>query len=448
VSGEGDARTTIGAATYPSNFYQTFDAQISQALASYTVGVNDERLEHSTTGNTNYVSVVKDDVTATPTTTIGTVAEGTAGTKRYVSGIPYYNTGSPTVNITGTTVSNFTGQAYQDTVTPVQVTAGTNQDGGAGTTSGNVLSANPTSFTYAGADGSTSMLSSSIPKANTGVSSAYTLGALSCALNASSVATIQTIKALAKNANGDGSYSETATRIQVFTATPTGLNNEAGGITVSDTLGNGTTHVDDAVRISGLGSAADNPVFNSATNYYTSNAWSGAVTVASTSEAIIRPSTSSVGKILHFTTDLSTGYLPVGPDLNTGRSGAQYFTFVFRRTPVSQFSITMSGKVSGMFIAAPGTSLDTTSTLNGWLDCSTQYAGAGVPGAGVGGNGSNGCAKTGGDRVIDGTTYSSEVFTFTLGTESLANAVGNVCLVRIKLESGDSITALSVGVAE
>jgi len=108
----------------------------------------------------------------------------------------------------------------------------------------------------------------------------------------------------------------------------------------------------------------------------------------------------------------------------------------------------MSGTVSGMFIAAPGTSIDTTSTLNGWLDCSTQYAGAGVPGAGVGGNGSNGCAKTGGDRVVDGTTYTNEVFTFTLGTESLANAVGNVCLVRIKLESGDSVTALSVGVAE
>jgi hypothetical protein len=450
VSGEGDARTTVGAASYPSNFYQTFDAQISQALTSYSVGVNDERLEHSTTGNTNYVSVVRDDVTSTPTTVIGTVAEGTAGTKRYISGIPYYNTGSPTVNITGTTVANFTGQAYQDTVTPVQVTAGTNQDGGAGSTSGNVLSANPTSFTYSGADGSTSMLSGGIPKANTGVSSPYTLGTLSCALTSSSVATIQTIKALAKNANGDGSYSETATRIQVFTSSPTGLNNEAGGITVSDSLGNGTTHVDDAVRITGFGTASDTPSFfdSSLTNYYTDHAWSGAETVAGTSEAIIRPSTSSAGKILHFTTDLSTGYLPVGPDLNTGRSGAQYFTFVFRRTPVSQFSITMSGKVSGMFIAAPGTTINTTSTLNGWLDCSTQYAGAGVPGAGVGGNGSNGCAKTGGDRVVDGTTYTNEVFTFTLGTESLANALGNNCLVRIKLESGDSITALSVGVAE
>jgi hypothetical protein len=224
------------------------------------------------------------------------------------------------------------------------------------------------------------------------------------------------------------------------------LDNEAGGITVSDSLGDGSTHTDDAVRVSGFGSlSGDTPDINDSSNanYYTDSAWSGAVAVAGTNEAISR-----FGTISHFTTDLSSGYLPVGPDLNTGRSGAQYFTFAFRRTPVSQFSITMSGKVSGMFIACPGTDIDNSSGSNGWLDCSTQYNGSGQPGSGTGGNGSDGCAKTGGDRVVDNTTYSSEQFTFTLGTESLANARGNVCLVRIKLESGDSVTALSVGVAE
>ena len=69
-------------------------------------------------------------------------------------------------------------------------------------------------------------------------------------------------------------------------------------------------------------------------------------------------------------------------------------------------------------------------------------------GADAGGNGSAGVADTGGDRVIDNTTYSSEQFTFTLGTESMSNARDNNCLVRILLNSGDSITALSVGVAE
>jgi hypothetical protein len=383
--------------------------------------------------------VLRDDITAVPTTAIGTVAEGTAGTKQYVSGIPYYDAGSPTVTVTGTTIANFTGQAYQDTNSPHQVHNDTNQE----STSGNAIT--DSAYTYAQVDGSTTMLSSSIPKSDTGVSSAYTIGAVTVPITSDSVKSVKTIRARSKNTNGTGAYNSSSTKIQVYTATVSGLDKEDGGITVSDSLGNGSTHTDDALRISGFGSSSDTPSFNSATNYYTSNAWSGAVTVAGTTEAISR-----FGTIKHFTTDLSSGYLPVGPDLNTGRNGgqAQYYTFAFRRTPASQFSITMTGTVSGMFIAAPGTAIDSASGSSGWLDCSTQYNGSGVPGAGGGGNGSDGCAKTGGDRVVDGTSYSSEQFTFTLGTESTANSVGNTVLVRLKLNSGDSVTALSVGVAE
>jgi hypothetical protein len=40
--------------------------------------------------------------------------------------------------------------------------------------------------------------------------------------------------------------------------------------------------------------------------------------------------------------------------------------------------------------------LTDSSGLNGWIDCTAQYAGVGVPGSntGSGGNGSNGCAFT------------------------------------------------------
>ena len=423
--------------TLPQRMFLVATAKITEALTDYSVGSNAQRLESSAGGNTNIVHVVRDDVTATPTTAIGTVAEGTAGTKQFVSGIPYYDAGSPTVTVTGTTIANFTGQAYQDTNSPHQVHNDTNQE----STSGDAIT--DSAYTYAQVDGSTTMLSSSIPKTDIGVGGAYTIGAVTVPITSSSVKSIKTIRSRSKNANGTGSYNSSSTKIQVYTATVSGLDNEAGGITVSDSLGNGSTHTDDALRISGFGSSSDTPSFNSATNYYTSNAWSGAVTVAGTTEAISR-----FGTIKHFTTDLSSGYLPVGPDLNTGRDGgqAQYYTFAFRRTPASQFSITMSGKVSGMFLAVPGTAIDSASNANGWLDCSTQYNGSGVPGVNT--NGSNGCAKTGGDRVVDNTTYSSEQFTFTLGTESTANSVGNTVLVRIKLNSGDSVTALSVGVAE
>ena len=421
---------------YPQRLYLVADAKITQDLADYTVGLNAQRLESSAGGNTGYVHVLRDDVTATPTTTIGTLAEGTAGTKRYVSGVPYYNTGSPTVTVTGTTVANFTGQAYQDASDPHEIDPGTSQE----STSGNVISA--TAYTYANVDGASSMLTGGIPNTDVGVSSAYTLGALTQSLTSSSVRAVQQIKARSKNANGTGSYSESSTKIQVYTASLLTLDNEAGGITVADSLGAGFD--DDAVRIAGFGSlSGDTPsLFDSSNaNYYTDSAWSGAVTVAGTNEAISR-----FGTIKHFTTDLSSGYLPVGPDLNTGRSGAQYYTFAFRRTTMANFNLTMSGKVSGMFIAAPGTAIDSASSLNGWLDCSTTYGGSGVPGAntGSGGNGSNGCAFNSGDRVVDGTTYSGQEFTFTLGTENATNATGNNILVRIKLESGDSITALSI----
>ena len=421
---------------YPQRLYLVADAKITQDLADYTVGLNAQRLESSAGGNTGYVHVLKDDVTVTPTTTIGTIAQGTAGTQRYVSGVPYYNTGSPTVTVTGTTVANFTGQAYQDASDPHEIDPGTSQE----STSGNVISS--TAYTYANVDGSSTMLSSGIPVTDTGVSSAYTLGVLTQSLTSSSIRAVQQIKARSKNANGTGSYSESSTKIQVYTASLLTLDNEAGGITVADSLGAG--HDDDAVRIAGFGSlSGDTPsLFDSSNaNYYTDSAWSGAVTVAGTNEAISR-----FGTIQHFTTDLSSGYLPAGPDLNTGRSGAQYYTFAFRRTTMANFNLTMSGKVSGMFIAAPGTAIDSASSLNGWLDCSTTYGGSGVPGAntGSGGNGSNGCAFNSGDRVVDGTTYSGQEFTFTLGTENATNATGNNILVRIKLESGDSITALSI----
>ena len=83
--------------------------------------------------------------------------------------------------------------------------------------------------------------------------------------------------------------------------------------------------------------------------------------------------------------------------------------------------------------------------MNGWLDCSVQYAGAGVPGGntGAGGNGSNGCASTGGDRIQSNTSLNGS-YTMTLGTENLTNATGNVALVRIALNSGQSVNSISI----
>jgi len=421
---------------------------VSKATSGISVGVNSFQLRSTspTSVTTNVLEFVKEEVTNVPTISgAGTLAEGTAGTKQYISGIPHYSdSGSaPSLNLTGVTATILTGQCYSDVANPVEVDYDTRLEGSVGNAIANL------DFTYANIDGASTMLAGGIPKVNIGVAGAYTLGTLAVPITTSATAKcVNEIKIMARNCNGTGAYNTSSTtKIQVYNPTPTGLDKEDGGIAVADALG--ATFDDDAVRVQGFGPAdGDNPnlVDSSNANYYTDSPWSGAVTVAGTNDAICR-----FGTIGYNIINYSSGYLPAGPNLATGRDGgqAQYYTFAFRRATVSTFSITMTGTVSGMWLNLPGASTDTTaSPTNGWLDCSTQYGGSGVPGTGAGGNGSAGVAYTGGDRVIDNTAYSSEQFTFTLGTESLSNSTGNNCLVRILLNSGDSITALSVGVAE
>ena len=437
VSGQLDAHDSISSSTYPTGFYQTFDAKITQALASYSVGVNDERLEHSSTGNTNYVSVVYDDVTSVPSiVSNGTLAEGTGGTKRYISGIPYYNSGSPTVSLSGVQISNLTGQAYTDQSNIVEVDNATNQEGtsSAGTTN--------TDYSYSDIDGASSMLTLGVPNVDTGVSSAYAIGALTVPITSSSVRTVDRVKVRARNANGVGSYSENTTAIQVHKSAQSGISEIA--IAVSDSLGAGFD--DDGVRIFDFNAATtDNPSYDGSTNFYTNSPYTEASDpgVEGTKEATIR-----LGVLKYDVTDYSSGYLPVGPDRSSD-TGTQYFTFAFRRTTMANFDINItSSGIAGLWIAAPGTDIDDASGLNGWLDASITYGGSGVPGSdtGNGGNGSNGCAFTSGDRIASSTSLSGG-YTMTLGSENGTNATGNVVLVRIALTSGQSVTALSVGVA-
>ena len=216
------------------------------------------------------------------------------------------------------------------------------------------------------------------------------------------------------------------------------------GENASAQLGDGT-YTDNAVRIFNFNAATtDTPSYNGATNFYTSNPYSESSDpgVAGTKEATVR-----LGVLKYDVTNYSSGYLPVGPN-RSGDTGTQYFTFAFRRKVVANFdiNITSSSGISGLWIAAPGTNIDSTSGLNGWLRADTAYAGSGIPGSGTGGNGSDGCAYNNGDRILSSTSLSGG-YTMTLGSENLSNATGNVLLVRIALTSGQSITSLSIGAA-
>jgi len=79
--------------------------------------------------------------------------------------------------------------------------------------------------------------------------------------------------------------------------------------------------------------------------------------------------------------------------------------------------------------------------LNGWLDASISYNGAGIPGVNSPGNGTNGCAV--GTVVPKGTLISSQTYTISLGTVSTTNSTGNQILFSIALNAGDTVTSWS-----
>ena len=438
LDANGSSVTFDNSIYYPGAF-TGFKAKVSADASNLSTGVNNFQLAHSTTGNTNVVEFVKDDLLVAPTVVVtgAAVSESNAGTYRYISGVPYYNTGSPTITVSGVAINNLVGQCYTNQDNIVEVSSGTNSEG----TSADPI--NEASYTYAQIDGASTMLTSGIPNVNVGTSTAYSIGNLVVPVSTQTVRTIGQIYIRARNVVGVGNFStEIPTQIQVHTASQTGV--VEFDIPVSTDLGNGV-YTDNGKRIFDLAAeTTETPVFNSLTNYYTNSVYSESSDpgVAGTQEATVR-----LGILKHFTEDLSTGYLPTGPN-RSADTGRQYFTFAFRRQAAANFSLNLvsSTGVAGVWIAAPSTAVDTTSTINGWLDASTQYAGSGVPGADTsnGGNGSNGCAFTGGD-IITPSTSLNNWYTMTLGSENMSNATGNVVLVRIALDSGDSITTIAVG---
>jgi len=175
-----------------------------------------------------------------------------------------------------------------------------------------------------------------------------------------------------------------------------------------------------ATRVN-AGSTGDNPspVFTS---------WVASSEVA-TYESVVR------GAVLrHDQINYSIGYLPVGPNYSVGRSGAQYFQLQIIRSQVSQFRISVTGTYAGCWVCMPNNSAWTTSLsgTNGWANMFQAYRGAGIPTSAEPGC-SSGAAMT----------CSSGTFTCVFGTESSSNDSNNRILIRWRLNSGQSITAMS-----
>ena len=174
----------------------------------------------------------------------------------------------------------------------------------------------------------------------------------------------------------------------------------------------------------------DTPVFNAGSAAF--NSQTG--TFYATDATVVGTGT-GVNSLRHDVTNYSTGYLPAGPNLSGRTIGnAQYFTFRFVRTGVSKFNITYvtTTGVAKIYCAMPGTGgiSGTTSTLNKWLDLSIDNSLA------------NGCALGGNQNPAATGTLS---YNCSFGTLSSSNSTNNEIWVRIRLNSGQSITGLYLG---
>ena len=181
------------------------------------------------------------------------------------------------------------------------------------------------------------------------------------------------------------------------------------------------------------GTAADTPAYTGSESAFNSQ----------TSTLLATDATVVATKLQYDVTNYSTGYYPVGPNLSSGRASSQYFTFKFSYAALSSFYIHYTGTLAGLWIACPGVTDTPASPTNGWLNAAAAYAGSGVPGTGTGGNGNSGCAVGGNATLNSNGTYDINVTFGSVNTSSSGNN-GHEVYVRVKLTSGQSLTALSV----
>jgi len=403
ITRDVDYSTVTGQA---SGFWTAFTAN---AYGSVSGGWNEVYITHTTGGTSQTAHWYYDAVSVAAPQFTNTRIGPTSNATIYTSTVPHYT--SSTVFTMQFDVNRLSGDMF-----PTSNNFITGTSGGAFQT--------PSTLTYASA-GIGFPLAANLYVASGNVSlstpvsitSGFSSSAASCSLTADN-----------SYNTGSGTFTPVGT---ILYKTGTASTMEETNLTFSSAVGTGSGL---AARIENPGST-DNPA-------YTANAFlfNSQTSTLQTYDATI------VAAILkHDQTNYSTGYQPVGPNLSSGRSGSQYFTFRFVRTSVSKFDIQFTGTIAGMWVALPGSTIDSTSTINGWLDMSASYGGSGVPGAGVGGNGTNGCAL--GGSVTLNTSVTSHRKTCTFGTVSSSSTATNEIYVRIKLTAGQTVSALSLQTA-
>ena len=399
IANDKDAADSSRNVGITSLFYEVYDARLINAASPD--GFNKAFIKHGSNQTANVFWYEDPSTVTAPVISFSAVTSPSSPTLNYSSGVPHYTEATANNFQYTVTVLNASGDMYtQDKLL--------NSDG---QTAG---FQNPGHKEYDDFSGGTLP-----PARNFGVGTganvvvAQTPRDLHLTLTSNHFTRFDASTPYGSHNNQRLSYS---TNINIMGTTARTNAIDEDNILIS-TLGTGSGN---ATRVN-AGSTGDNP-----TPVFTS--WTASSSVAAY-EAVVR------GAVLrHDQTDYSSGYLPAGPDYSSGRSGTQYFQMELIRSNVSEFNITYTGSAAGCFVCMPDNSAWTTSLsgTNGWADMFQAYRGAGIPTSAEPGCSSGGLMTSSG-----GTT------TCVFGTESSSNDSNNRILIRWKLTSGQSITAMS-----
>lgn len=409
ASGTGDNGNHAGIliaaqAAFPGatpGFWKSFSVGISGALSSQ--GIGSLKLNSSNEGNSNILYWVQDNLNTAPVISGASMTLAANGTLAYSSSVPHFGTGG---SVTGNfSASNLAGETYYGGAAPFTV-SGSNSI---------IVSQN---FSYATAGITTPIARQTL--------AATAVSPLTILINPTAAFAVGTLSVTATNVVNPGGLALSATNLLVKNGVYSGVDELNIPVSGHGVLPNGSNAVRVAVTADAVG--VDTP------NSAATTAWTSSTALPTYGAAV-------VAAVLSCNlTNYSTGYLPVGPNLSGQSSTAQYATFSFQRASMSSFNIIIAGTYTHCWIALPGVSDNSGISPNAkggvWWDTAVAYNGAGVPGDAS--NPNAGCAVAG-----SATTGSGGTFSMTFGTQSSSNATGNTVLVRLKLASGQSITALS-----
>lgn len=394
-------------------FHESLDARVE---ASVVQGINRFQLRH-TLGNSTEAFFVRDNMTADPIASGGSISELATGNIAYSSTVPHYESGSQ-IELQNATWENISGETYYGGTDPMLINYITQWG------SGNLASTQAGYIEISQAGANAIADGSGIPFRNQ--TAPQILDNIASTISGNNTHGAFKLIYRVKNVN-DNSNTVTINDTNILVMNGTTLSSVDEDDVVVASLGVG---VGNATRVvTGISGSADVPTIT-----LPLTTWDGQNTVLQSTDATIVG-----GRLSHDTTDYSTGYLPVGPDLSSGRNGAQYATFKINRSSVSKFDIEVAGRIAGCWVNLPGTEVDNTAApANGWISMTIPYAGSGIPGT-VGGlsSGSLGAAVGG---AMPTNSLISDRFTCTFGTESSSNATDNTILVRFKLTAGQNIT--------